>query len=161
MRFTILSIIILFASSGFATSLSKKILPSQISAFVFEKTTTDEVLKILGAPKDKKITNNETVFFYNFKGIDFDTSLGFRENKLHYIHLSQSLNPWTYSDFKIFFTELDLQKSLRKMSLEQGHDKGKTFQLRSIKEGFQGGFSSMPKKDLVSITFWKAGMPQP
>jgi hypothetical protein len=152
---------ILFASSSFATSLFKKVLPSQISAFVFEKTSTDEVTKALGAPKEKKITDKETVFFYNLKGVDFDTTLGFKENKLLYIHLSQGLSPWTYSDFKGFFDDRELQLSFKEMLGQKGHEKGKFFQLRSIKEGFEGRFSTMPKKDLLSITFWKAGMTQP
>jgi hypothetical protein len=93
--------------------------------------------------------------------VDFDTTLGFKKNKLHYIHLSQGLGRWSYLDFKGFFNDRELQLSFREILGQKGHEKGKAFQFRSIKEGFEGRFSTMPKRDLLSITFWKAGRPQP
>lgn len=144
---------------GRASEISKIVLSPKLQLLSFEVSTPSDVEKLLGKPKETEKKNDELIYFYNLNGVDYDTTVSFRKNKLHYLIVSNT--HLKFSDFKKYFTEKDLKKSAQEMSQQTGHEKGRYFKITHVQGGFQGRFSNSQQKQLIEATLWKEGRPAP
>ena len=140
---------------------SKKIIPEKLQSFKFSTSKTADVQKTLGDAKQTKQSGQETTLFYNLNGVDFDTSLGFKSDKLVYIYLSHIPGSLSFLDFEGLFSKADIETALKEMNKVKGHEKGRYFELTHKKEGLRLRFQNTDKKLLLSATVWTPGQAKP
>jgi hypothetical protein len=146
---------ILVCSSGKSHAGAEQFLPKEMRKFVFQKTTSADVVKALGKPKEIDKGQKEVIYYYNKNGVDFDTVLSFRNNKLHYIFLSNIKDPPSLKELKLFFTEQDFLKALEDSKFGATHEAGRFVDLENKKEGLKVRVRNNDKRDVHEITVWK------
>ena len=144
--------------SALAQAGAEQFLPAEMKGFVFKKTTPSQVAKALGKPKEIDKSKRETIYYYNRNGVDYDTVLSFRNNKLFYILLSNLKTPLSFNELKTIFTEEDLKKAIEEANIGTAHETGRAINLVSKKEGLKVRLTNSERREVQEITFWQKGL---
>lgn len=152
----LVSLVIIF-SSAVSFAGAEQLLPKEMKKFVFKKTTSAQVVKALGKPKEIDKGEKETIYYYNKNGVDYDTVLSFRSNKLHYIFLSNLKTPPSLQELKLFFSEEDIHQAIEKAKFGTTHESGRFIELENKKEGLKVRLRNNDKREVHEITFWQKG----
>jgi len=146
---------------GLASELSDSVLPPQLRSVAAPGASIKDVESQLGKPKGIEKQGKFTVYLYNLSGLDFDTSLGFQDEKLYFVHVIFIDPKIKFSDLKKVLTESDLNQALNLMQRQKGHERGRSFTVKKNKLGFGGRFSNSSDRTLLEATFWPPGSPPP
>ena len=134
----------------------KERLPKKIAWIEPGITEKDEVLKKLGKP-DKA----EKSFFYNISGLDYDTTISFKKDKVAYIFHSP-VQTIAFSEIQKLLPVGQTKKADQTVIPEQPlHERGRVFNVTVEAEGVLIRVSNTKLKMVESFTLWQPGKKAP
>lgn len=166
MRFVNLGALILSASVCFASptapvALNELILPSPLQKVAFGKTTPEDIIKTLGAPKEKSHDKVTDIYFYNLTGKNYDTTVAFKNKKLQYVIYSPSAPKITFKQLGKWVSTDDLVAVVKKNNKKVSATSGREIKIEKKNLGTLFVFTDNHDLSLRSVTVWEAGEPAP
>lgn len=140
-----------------AVDFPNTLIPENLKTIRILTSTIDDVKKNLGEPKIIEESTGLTFLRYNTMGVDYDTLISIRSNKVESITLNPYQGSLQYSDFKEIFTEQELVEATQDMRKQTDHMAGSRFTITSQQHGLSATFISRGKQQLRGFTLRARG----
>ena len=101
-----------------------KYFPSNLSKISLDKTTKEELFRVLGSPPKN---NKKENYFYELSGRKYDTTIGIKDNRVSFIFHEFPLGKFFLRDIKKYISKEDLKKTYQsKLNPAVSHSAGRS-----------------------------------
>ena len=102
-----------------------KYFPSSLSKIGLDKTTKEELFRVLGTPTKN---DKEQNYFYELSGRKYDTTIGIKDNRVSFIFYEPPLGKLFLRDIKEYIPEESLKRAYQsKLKSTVAHSSGRNF----------------------------------
>ena len=135
------------------TSVLNQFLPEPLLSITIGQTSKKHLLHIIGTPAKK---DNDQNYFYNLSGKNYDTTIGVKNNKVHYVLYSPPSGSLLLRELKPYIEpSLIHQAYQQKHHTTESHSSGRTFDISLPKKQIKITVRNNPQESIQSLLFLK------